>query len=76
MTVGELNRYENNSLAINNILFAVDRNEFDRLSHLDTAHGILENFACTMRVPIKLSLCIRTLTTDNTKPLHKSMENH
>jgi hypothetical protein len=37
---GELQRYENNYKALNVITTAVDRNVYDRVSHLKTTHDI------------------------------------
>jgi hypothetical protein len=39
-TQGELQRYENNYKALNLISTALGRNVCDRVSHLETAHGV------------------------------------
>jgi hypothetical protein len=39
-TQGELQRYENNYKALNLITTALDRNVYDRVAHLETAHDI------------------------------------
>jgi hypothetical protein len=39
-TQGELQRYENNCKALNLITTALDRNVYDRVSHLKTAHDV------------------------------------
>jgi hypothetical protein len=39
-TQGELQRYENNSKALNLITSALGRNVYDRVSHLETAHNV------------------------------------
>jgi hypothetical protein len=40
MTQGELTRYENNYKALNLITTALDRNLYDRVAHLETAHDV------------------------------------
>jgi hypothetical protein len=40
MTQGDLQRYENNYKTLNLITTALDRNVYDRVSHLETAHGV------------------------------------
>jgi hypothetical protein len=37
---GELQRYENNNKALNLITTALDRNVYDRVAHLETAHDV------------------------------------
>jgi hypothetical protein len=37
---GELQRYENNYKALNLITTALDRNVYDRVAHLETAHDV------------------------------------
>jgi hypothetical protein len=37
---GELQRYENNYSALNLITTALDRNVYDRIAHLKTAHDV------------------------------------
>jgi hypothetical protein len=37
---GELQRYENKYKVLNLITTALDRNVYDRLAHLKTAHGV------------------------------------
>ncbi|GJN13656.1 hypothetical protein PR202_gb00386 [Eleusine coracana subsp. coracana] len=39
-SAGELVRYENNSKAVNILLSALGRSEYDRVAHLDTAHAM------------------------------------
>jgi hypothetical protein len=39
-TQGELQRYENNYKALNLITTALDRNVYNRVAHLETAHDI------------------------------------
>jgi hypothetical protein len=39
-TQGQLQRYENNYNALNLITTALDRNVYDRVSHLETAHDV------------------------------------
>jgi hypothetical protein len=39
-TQGELQRYENNYKALNLITTALDRNVYDRVAHLETAHDV------------------------------------
>jgi hypothetical protein len=36
----ELQRYENNYIALNLITTALDRNVYDRVAHLETAHDV------------------------------------
>jgi hypothetical protein len=36
----ELQRYQNNYNALNLITTALDRNVYDRISHLETAHDV------------------------------------
>jgi hypothetical protein len=36
----EMTRYENNYKALNLITTALGRNAYDRVSHLETAHGV------------------------------------
>jgi hypothetical protein len=38
VTQGELQRYENNYKTLNLITTALDRNAYDRVAHLETAH--------------------------------------
>jgi hypothetical protein len=40
VTQGELQRYENNYKVINLITTALDRNAYDRVAHLETAHDV------------------------------------
>jgi hypothetical protein len=40
MTQGEVQRYESNYKALNLITTALGRNMYDRVSHLETAHGV------------------------------------
>jgi hypothetical protein len=40
VTQGELQRYENKYKALNLITTALDRNVYDRVSHLETAHDV------------------------------------
>jgi hypothetical protein len=40
MTHGELQRYENNYNVFNLITTALDRNMYDRVAHLETAHDV------------------------------------
>jgi hypothetical protein len=40
VTQGELQRYENNYKDHNLITTALDRNVYDRVSHLETAHDV------------------------------------
>jgi hypothetical protein len=40
VTQGELIRYENNYKTLNLITTALDRNVYDRVSHLETVHDI------------------------------------
>jgi hypothetical protein len=40
VTQGELQRYENNDKALNLITTALDRNVYDRVAHLETAHDV------------------------------------
>jgi hypothetical protein len=40
MTQDDLQRYENNYKTLNLITTALDRNVYDRASHLETAHGV------------------------------------
>jgi hypothetical protein len=40
VTQGELQRYENNYKILNLITTALDRNVYDRVSHLETAHDV------------------------------------
>jgi hypothetical protein len=39
-TQGELQMYENNYNALNLIITALDRNVYDRVAHLETAHDV------------------------------------
>jgi hypothetical protein len=39
-TQGELMRYENNYMTLNLITTDLDRNVYDRVSHLETAHDV------------------------------------
>jgi hypothetical protein len=39
-THGELQRYENNYKALNLITTSLCRNVYDRVAHLETAHGV------------------------------------
>jgi hypothetical protein len=39
-TQGELQSYENNYKALNLITTALDRNVYDRVTHLETAHDV------------------------------------
>jgi hypothetical protein len=39
-TQGELQRYENNYKTLNLIATALDRNVYDRVAHLETAHDV------------------------------------
>jgi hypothetical protein len=39
-TQGEVQRYANNYKALNLITTALDRNVYDRVSHLETAHDV------------------------------------
>jgi hypothetical protein len=39
-TQGGLQRYENNYKALNLITTALDRNVYDSVSHLETAHNV------------------------------------
>jgi hypothetical protein len=39
-TQGELQRYENNYKVLNLITTALDRNIYDRIAHLETAHNV------------------------------------
>jgi hypothetical protein len=40
VTQGELQMYKNNYNALNLITTALDRNVYDRVSHLETAHDV------------------------------------
>jgi hypothetical protein len=40
VTQGELQMYENNYKALNLITTTLGRNVYDRVSHLETAHGV------------------------------------
>jgi hypothetical protein len=40
VTQDELQRYENNYNALNLITTDLDRNVYDRISHLETAHDV------------------------------------
>jgi hypothetical protein len=40
VTQGELQRYENNYKILNLISTALGRNDYDRVSHLETAHDV------------------------------------
>jgi hypothetical protein len=40
VTQGELQRYENNYKILNLITTALDRNVYDRVAHLETAHDV------------------------------------
>jgi hypothetical protein len=39
-TQGELQRYKNNYKALNLVTTALDRNVYDRVAHLETAHDV------------------------------------
>jgi hypothetical protein len=39
-TQGELQRYENNYMALSLITTILDRNVYDRVAHLETAHDV------------------------------------
>jgi hypothetical protein len=39
-TQGELQRYKNNYKTLNLITTALDRNVYDRVSHLETVHNV------------------------------------
>jgi hypothetical protein len=41
VTQGELQRYENNYMALNLITTALGRNVYDRVAHLEMAHDVL-----------------------------------
>jgi hypothetical protein len=40
VTQGELQRYENNYMALSLITTILDRNVYDRVAHLETAHDV------------------------------------
>jgi hypothetical protein len=40
VTQGELQRYKNNYKALNLITTALDRNVYDHVAHLETAHDV------------------------------------
>jgi hypothetical protein len=40
VTQGELQRYENNYKTLNLITTALDRNVYDKVAHLETAHDV------------------------------------
>jgi hypothetical protein len=72
---GELQRYENNYKALNVITTAVDRNVYDRVSHLKllTIFGL--NCATLMRPLLRLSLLVKILTIGSTKPFLRNLGN-
>jgi hypothetical protein len=39
-TQGELQKYKNNYMTLNLITTALDRNVYDRVAHLETAHDV------------------------------------
>jgi hypothetical protein len=45
--LGELQRYENNYKTLNLITTALDRNVYDRVAHLKTAHDVSLNLCNT-----------------------------
>jgi hypothetical protein len=66
-TVADLTKYENNYKPLNLITTALGRNVYDRISHLESAHAIWKNCVTPLRVHLRLSQPIRTLTTGSTK---------
>jgi hypothetical protein len=66
-TTAELMKYGNNYKALNLITTILGRNVYDRISHLESALTIWEKLWNTLRVHLRLSQPIRTLTTDSTK---------
>jgi hypothetical protein len=40
MTLGELQRYENNYMTLNLIITALGRNVYDRVAYLEKAHDV------------------------------------
>jgi hypothetical protein len=54
VTQGELQRYENNYNALNLITTAIDRNVYDRVSHLEIAHDmwlkLCNTYECSSKI--------------------------
>jgi hypothetical protein len=67
VTAIELMKYENNYKALNAITTAFGRNVYERISHLDSAHAVWENYVIPLRVRLRLSQPVRTLTIGSTK---------
>jgi hypothetical protein len=63
VTQGELQRYENNYKTLNLITTALDRNAYDRVSHLETAHDVW------------LKLCNTYESTSEIKSSHRDTYN-
>jgi hypothetical protein len=66
-TQGELTRYENNYKALNLITTALDRNVYDRVTHLELLMMSGLNCAILIRVLLRLNLLTKIFTIDNTK---------
>jgi hypothetical protein len=60
-------KYENNYKALNLVATALGRNVYGRSSHLESAHVVWENCVTPLRVRLRLSRPIRTLTIGSTK---------
>jgi hypothetical protein len=53
-TRGEVQRYENNYKALNLITTALDRNVYDHVSHLKTAHDVWFKLCNTYEGPYEI----------------------
>jgi hypothetical protein len=74
-TQGELTRYENNYKALNLITTALDRNVYDRVTHLELLMMSGLNCAILIRVLLRLSLLTKIFTIDNTKLSFRNLVN-
>jgi hypothetical protein len=72
---GELQRYENKYKVLNLITTALDRNVYDRLAHLKTAHGVWLKLCNTYDGCLKLNLLIRTPIIDSIRPFLRNLVN-
>jgi hypothetical protein len=74
VTQGELQRYENNYKTLNLITTALDRNVYDRVSHLEMAHDVWLKLCKHMRALLRLSLHVEIPITDSTRLFLKNLE--
>jgi hypothetical protein len=75
-TQGEMQRYEHNYNALNFISTALDRNVYDKVSHLELLMMSGLSCATLMRAHLRLSLHIEIRTIGNIRLFLRNLESH